>query len=268
MRIQFLKRTNIKLEKIVKERTRELEASKMELELANSTKNRFFSIVAHDLKNPFNALINYSYILLTDYKELSDDEKIQFIKGIKDSSESTYKFLQNLLIWARTQSNNIKCIPKEVNIKFVIDEAFRFLNVQANEKNIRLLSSIENDTFVFADENMLNTIFINLLTNAIKYSYEGKSVFVDIVEITDDFIKISVRDEGIGINDEVKKKLFHIEHSYSIKGTKGETGTGLGLIITNEFIKANKGKIEVESKLGAGTTFYVTLPTPKNILEK
>ncbi len=268
MRIQFLKRTNIKLEKIVKERTRELEASKMELELANSTKNRFFSIVAHDLKNPFNALINYSYILLTDYKELSDDEKIQFIKGIKDSSESTYKFLQNLLIWARTQSNSIKCIPKEVNIKFVIDEAFRFLNVQANEKNIRLLSSIENDTFVFADENMLNTIFINLLTNAIKYSYEGKSVFVDIVEITDDFIKISVRDEGIGINDEVKKKLFHIEHSYSIKGTKGETGTGLGLIITNEFIKANKGKIEVESKLGAGTTFYVTLPTPKNILEK
>lgn len=264
MRIQFLKRTNIKLENIVKERTKELEASKMELELANSTKNRFFSIVAHDLKNPFNALINYSDILLTDFKELTDDEKIKFIKGIKDSSESTYKFLQNLLIWARAQTNRINCIPKEVNIKLVVDDIFKVLNVYSNDKKIKLISSLDNDTFVFADENMLNTIFINLLTNAIKYSNEGHSVYVDFVEADNNSIKISIRDEGVGMNDETLKRLFQIEYNHSNDGTKGEKGTGLGLIITNEFIKANNGKIEVESKQGVGTTFYITLPAPKN----
>jgi len=210
------------------------------------------------------ALTNFSDILYTDYKELTEDEKLEFIEGIKKSSESIFTLLKNLLTWARSQTNRIQCIPKEVNIKLVVEDMFKVLSVYANDKKIKLVTSIDNDTFVFADENMLNTILINLITNAIKYSNEGHSVYVDITEQNNGFIKLSIRDEGVGMNNETQKRLFQIEHNLSNDGTKGEKGTGLGLIITNEFIKANNGKIEVESKLGEGTTFYITIPASKN----
>jgi len=260
LRIKFLRDNNIRLENIVKVRTQELEESKKELEIANATKNKFFSIIAHDLKNPFNALLNYSDILLTDYNILTEDEKIQFITGIKDSSESTYKFLQNLLTWARTQTDKIQYNPKTINIDLALSHCFKVLEVISNNKKIKLISSVHEDKFVYADENMLNTIFMNLLSNAIKFSEENKSVFVSIEKEDENSITISVRDEGIGMKETDKAKLFKIDEYHSTAGTKGETGTGIGLIITYEFMKSNKGKIEVESKLGKGTEFFLTFP--------
>ncbi|MCX7611958.1 MAG: ATP-binding protein [Ignavibacterium sp.] len=260
LRIRFLKNTNLRLEKLVNERTIELENSKRELEIANSTKNKFFSIIAHDLKNPFNALINYSDILLTDFDILTNDEKKSFIQGMKESSESTFKFLQNLLTWARTQTNKIQYIPSQIDLKSIVKECFDFLNVTSQDKNIKLISNIEEGKIVFVDKNMVYTILVNLLNNAIKFSNEGKTIYVGIKDENEDNLTIFVKDEGVGINDEDQKKLFHIESYHSTKGTKGETGTGLGLILVFEFVRINKGKIWIESKLGEGTTFFITLP--------
>jgi signal transduction histidine kinase len=170
--------------------------------------------------------------------------------------------LENLLEWSRSQTGRIQMKPENIDLYKLVDDNVDFLQNQAGNKKIQLINKVASPTHVHADDNMLNTVIRNLISNAIKYTGEGGSITVSSYE-KDGMVKISVIDTGIGIKPENIEKLFRIDVNYSTKGTADETGTGLGLILCKEFISRNKGEIWVESELGKGSTFKFTLPEGK-----
>jgi two-component system, sensor histidine kinase and response regulator len=250
-----LQTINDNLEKLVEERTRELAT-------ANATKDKFFSIIAHDLKNSFNGLLGYSNILLSDFDSFPDDEKITMISAIRQVSESTYKLLQNLLDWARVQTGVIPFTPEEIYLNSFLSDEYNMQRKLAEQKNITMEFKATEDLKVFADINMISTVIRNLLSNAIKYSRNGGHVTLAL-EKEGEFAVIKVKDDGIGISPENVKKLFKVNEDYKTYGTNNEEGTGLGLILCKEFIAKNNGEIQVESELNAGTETSFKLPIKK-----
>lgn len=233
--------------------------SEKRLKELNITKDKFFSIIAHDLRNPIGILMNYSELLLMSFNRFDKEKKIKYITTINESSKLTFRLLENLLEWSRTQSNRIEFVPELFNLSHVITENINLLTINANNKNLFLQSDVLDDHEVFADKNMITTVIRNLISNAIKFTKNGGiSVYSDKY---DNYIKISITDTGEGIEKENIKKLFTIEDNISTKGTDGERGTGLGLILCKEFVEKNGGKIWVESEVGKGSTFYFTLST-------
>lgn len=230
-----------------------------ELERLNVTKDKFFSIIAHDLKNPFHAIMGFSELLSKEFKDMDDNQKLGLIDLINVSSESAFNLLENLLQWARTQTDKIKFSPDNISLKSVIDQNIRLLKVSALKKKINLVTEIGSDIFVFADENMLNTIIRNLASNAIKFTDAQGSVTIS-ADDRGEVYQVNISDTGIGIDDETIDKLFRIDSYHTTSGTSGESGTGLGLIICNEFVKKNGGKLNVTSKTGVGSTFSFSLP--------
>lgn len=236
-----------------------LRKANSELEKLNRTKDKFFSIIAHDLKNPFHAIIGFSELLRKDFHEMDDQQKIGLMELINISSESAYSLLENLLQWARTQTDKIKFKPENMDIHDVIKSNINFHKVSAEKKQIKLTSNLQSSLYVFADKNMINTVVRNLISNAIKFTKNKGEIKVQIVETTQN-VEIQIIDNGMGINKENLEKLFRIDTYYSTQGTSGESGTGLGLIICKEFIEKNGGKIKVESEINKGSTFSFTLP--------
>lgn len=233
-----------------------------ELKSLNSMKDRLFSIIAHDLKSPFQALLGYSQFLDDNYKELAEEEKLEFIRRISNISNGTLRLLNNLLDWSRLQSDTIKFKPEPANI---IEEIAQFIDIQINiarSKGINLKLEIEEKLSILVDRDMFETIMRNLISNAIKYSYSGGSITLSAVE-ENEFVKISVMDSGVGIKEDNLKKLFSFNNHFTTKGTNEEKGTGLGLLICKEMIEKNGGSIKVESAEGKGTTFSFTLPQSK-----
>lgn len=244
------------------ERKRSAEAIKKfseELKELNTTKDKFFSIIAHDLKNPFITIMGFSDILLSDYNELTDEERKYYIEEMKKSADLSHDLLQNLLQWSRSQTGRIDYHPEKLNLLETIEENFVLLKKSAENKMIELNHNISKDIFVNADEAMLNTVFRNLLTNAIKFSNKNGKISVTVSDNEYSFL-INVRDTGIGMNKERVNELFKLDSTNSTAGTSGETGTGLGLILCKEFIEKHGGKIWVESEEGKGSTFSFTLP--------
>lgn len=244
------------------ERKRSAEAIKKfseELKELNTTKDKFFSIIAHDLKNPFITIMGFSDILLSDYNELTDEERKYYIEEMKKSADLSHDLLQNLLQWSRSQTCRIDYHPEKLNLLETIEENFVLLKKSAENKMIELNHNISKDVFVNADEAMLNTVFRNLLTNAIKFSNKNGKISVTVSDNEYSFL-INVRDTGIGMNKERVNELFKLDSTNSTAGTSGETGTGLGLILCKEFIEKHGGKIWVESEEGKGSTFSFTLP--------
>ena len=231
-----------------------------ELKQLNATKDRFFSIIAHDLKNPFITILGFTDLLYSDYKELSDDERLSFILEMKKSAEVSFNLLQNLLQWSRSQTGRLEFNPQKLDLIKIIDENFLLLSNSAEQKEIRLYNQIVSTIEVIADEDMLNTVFRNLLTNAIKFSNKGGIISVSASAINS-FAEICVSDCGVGMNQKAIDNLFRLEITRSTTGTENETGTGLGLILCKEFIENNGGKIRVESEVGKGSKFIITLPT-------
>ena len=229
-----------------------------ELEVLNSTKDKFFSIIAHDLRNPFITILGFSDVLITDYSEMSDDEKIYYITEMKKAAEVSHNLLQNLLQWSRSQTGRIDFHPSSLNLKNIVRENLDLVAAIAERKEIKLESKIPDDTFVFADEDMLNTIIRNLISNAIKFTKRNGTIKISSSRI-EDIVEVSVADNGIGMNDETRQKLFRIDMTQSSFGTENEAGTGLGLILCKEFVEKNSGQIRVESTPDVGTTFYFTL---------
>lgn len=241
--------------------------SERQLRELNATKDKFFSIIAHDIKNPFNAIMGFSHLLNEDYELFTDEERKQFVGNISQASEDVYNLLENLLKWSWTQNGQISYNPKNLDLKEICSETIAVLNLQAERKSIKIECSINEPIFVFADENMLKTVFRNLISNAIKFTNENGFIKINhfIFEKKQDnsllkYIQIQVKDNGVGISQEDLKKLFRIDEKINSKGTIGETGTGLGLILCKEFIVKNKGKIWVESELGEGSNFNFTIP--------
>lgn len=257
IRISILNKQKINLENKVEERTEELRE-------INSAKDKLFSIIAHDLKNPFNALIGYSSLLGEYHEEFSEEEKKKHIKAINDISQGTYKLLENLLEWSRSQMGTIEFNPELLSLNLLIAEVYEILEPSASKKSIIINSNIEENLRVYADKNMLSLIIRNLLSNAIKFTpKDGKiSVSAELIinNLEDDVVKISVIDTGVGIPAERLAKLFKLEDSFSTKGTENEHGTGLGLVLCKEFADKHGGTIEVDSKPGEGSRFIVILP--------
>jgi len=239
----------------------DLKKANVQLEYLNATKNKFFSIIAHDLKNPFQAIFGFSELLLRNYDDFDAPQKMDLLGMIKTSSESAYNLLENLLQWARTQTDRIKYNPAPSDIAELIEQNITLNQASAENKHISLISECNCPSKAFSDKNMINLVLRNLISNAIKFTNDGGIVTIQCSEDKKkpDQIEISIVDTGIGISQENIKKLFRIDEYFSTAGTAGESGTGLGLIICKEFVEKNKGEIKIQSELGVGTTFTFTL---------
>jgi signal transduction histidine kinase len=240
----------------------ELNFQKKNLEIANATKDKFFGIISHDLRNPFNLLLGLSELLVEQINAAEYDKSKEIAEKINQTSSVAFDLLENLLTWSRSQTGQIQFNPSNLNIRDVIDTNILLLKSSAENKGIYLSSSLTDDLYVHADKNMLLTVLRNLLTNAIKFSRNSDKIIVKTEE-KDDCIIIHVLDTGIGIDKHVIEKLFKVNENVKTDGTANERGTGLGLILCKEFIDWHQGRIWVESKKGIGSRFSFTLPKVK-----
>lgn len=231
-----------------------------ELHELNATKDKFFSIIAHDIKNPFSAIMGFSALLEENYREWNDEMKMEVINLVHVSTKNLYQLLENLLQWSRSQRGTIEFKPQRIELKELIHNVTGLMNGTAEAKNIDLeIMLAENAVAVNADRQMLDTILRNLIGNSVKFTNNGGKVQV-ISEAINDFVKIHVVDNGVGMNDDVKKNLFRIDTNFTLPGTDNEIGTGLGLILVKEFVEKHGGTIDVESEPGKGSRFHFTLP--------
>ncbi len=248
----------------VEERTQTINQQNIELVELNATKDKFFSIIAHDLKSPFSSMLGFSNMLDKKFDKYDSEKKKKFIKIINQGLQDTYKLLENLLYWSRSQRGSIDFKPEKLNLYLLINETTELLNQSAENKSIELINQIPENIFVDADKDMLSTIIRNLVSNAIKFTPIGGQIKIEVnlptISNNQEFVEIMVIDSGVGILKEVQSKLFDISENTSTQGTEDESGTGLGLILCKEFAEKHGGKIEVESEIGKGSTFSFTIP--------
>jgi PAS domain S-box-containing protein len=235
-----------------------------ELRESNASKDKMFSIIAHDLRTPFNGLLAFSDILSNDFESLSKDEVQEYIEVIRDLSRNTFNLLEKLLQWSRLQTGRMEFKPSAIDIDNLTKSVANLLSASAKGKNIKLSCSVEEGLQVYGDTNMIHAVIRNLTSNAIKFTPENGSVNITALKLSDIYTEITVSDNGIGMKTDEINKLFRIECQHSTKGTKGETGTGLGLLLCKEFVDLNNGTIRVESEPGAGSRFIITLPLTEN----
>lgn len=246
---------------ITERKTAEKLLKKQEIELKdlNATKDKFFSIIAHDLRSPFNGVLGLSEMIYEQCENQQYDELLHLTGLLKKTANQSYELLNNLLEWSSTQSGRKKFNPQKLNLYRIFDDTVNLVSIGILEKNINIEVNCEKNLNVFADPEMLNTIMRNLLTNALKYSFQdGKISISAVIRSTD--VLVAVKDTGIGINPKLQKKLFEIGENIITPGTNKEKGTGLGLILCKEFIEIHREKIWLESDVNKGTTFYFTLP--------
>jgi signal transduction histidine kinase len=230
-----------------------------ELQEINATKDKFFSIIAHDLKNPFNNILASSNLLATCFDTMDPNHIIKSVAAINNSANSAYKLLENLLEWSRAQTGLIEFNQERTILKNNIDLACEITESIASNKNLSLDLDISQSIEVFADRNMLNTVLRNLITNALKYTNKGGVIKIRAYS-QDNNIIVSVIDNGVGIDPAIMDNLFNISQKVSTTGTERETGTGLGLLLCKEFVEKHGGEIWVDSELGKGSEFKFTLP--------
>ncbi|GEC70897.1 Signal transduction histidine kinase [Flavobacterium flevense] len=235
------------------------EEKEMQVKKLLDDKDKFFSIIAHDLRGPFNGIIGLSELLLENDNQLKPKETNEFIQLIHQSSKNVYSLLENLLTWAQSQTGSLEFSPKKIEISPIINKTISLLDNIAKSKNIRIESKIKNEEYAFADKDMLETIFRNLISNAIKFTENNGEVQLSITRENNQIV-FSVQDNGIGIPPEKITNLFAINHRNTTSGTNDETGTGLGLMLCKDFVKKHGGKIWVESEIGKGSNFKFSIP--------
>lgn len=224
-----------------------------------STKDKLFSIIAHDLRSPFNAILGFSKLLIEDTKDLEVDESKKQLKIINSSAKSTLILLDNLLNWSKAQTGQIIYKPQKANLSVIIREILEVSNSIAKLKNISLNYIQTDEIEVFADLDMLKTILRNLISNAVKYTHSNGKIDISAVRNQNN-IKITVSDNGVGMSEDTRNKLFKIDTNVTTTGTLNEKGSGLGLVLCKEFVEKHSGVIWVESELGKGSAFVFSLP--------
>ena len=244
---------------VINKQKKEIEDQRVKLDELNASKDKFFSIIAHDLKNPIGGFLNLTEIMSEDLNSFSDNEKQEFIDLLHSSAKQLYSLLENLLHWSRAQTGKITVDIEQVDVFSVIQNNIGLVENSANVKHIKISNESIRNISVLADVNMLNTIIRNLLTNAIKFSYENSTIEV-LSEISNDKVNIVIKDHGVGVSQENLNKLFLIDQNVSTNGTNNEHGTGLGLILCKEFAQRMNGDMCCESELNVGSSFIVTLP--------
>jgi two-component system sensor histidine kinase/response regulator len=254
---------NIVRENIERKQAEEkLKQVNYELKELNATKDKFFNIVAHDLKNPFSALIGCSELLFENIHQIDTEEIIKLSKVLNDSAKSGYALLQNLLDWSRSQTGIMKINIEKINLKNLIEENISSHLLNYTNKEINMYSDINDDIFVFTDRNMISIVLRNLLGNAVKFTPRFGKVYVRTI-LERNEVSILVKDTGTGISGDNIDNLFRIDSDYKRLGTDNEQGTGLGLKLSKEFVEKLGGKISVESEFGKGCDFKFTLPLDK-----
>ncbi len=233
----------------------------------NESKDKLFSIVAHDIRNPFSAIQGYSEVLYNDHKELSREEIKTFAGYLNEASNSLLGLIQNLLDWARSQMKSIKVNYTDFNLNELIDRVIHAHESFAEIKDISIEKEILDNFSVYADYNMIDTVLRNLISNAIKFTPENGKVKISVIKKFDQ-CEISVKDTGVGMSELIINKILNTNKPLSTKGTNNEGGTGLGLLLCKEFINKNNGVFTIESKIGEGSTFKFVLPTNAKSIEK
>jgi len=257
---EYLEEKNLEIEN----QKNAIEKANEELQKLSDTKDKFFSIISHDLKTPFNAMIGFSNLLSQHYEEYTPEEQKKFISIIDESANNTYKLLTSLLEWAQAQTDNDQLKLESINLFLLVSEIFTLLKQTAEGKDIKLINQIEKTLVVNVDINKLTSVIRNLVTNAIKFTHSGGKITVNTNTIKrpsgNYYIQVTVEDTGIGIEPDKQKTLFDITQKVSTLGTHEEVGTGLGLILCQEFIKRHQGEIWVESEINKGSKFIFSLP--------
>ncbi|MFP4556893.1 MAG: tetratricopeptide repeat protein [Bacteroidales bacterium] len=251
----IIRKKNINLN----ETNEKLAKSEDELKKIVQTKDKLFSIIAHDLRSPFTALVGLTEVLAKQAKDLNPTEVSEYGNLIHESSGKLLNLIENLLQWSRSQTGRLKISPKKMHLNDVVRDVLSTLHIQADSKKIKIQSFIADDIDIIADYDSITAVFRNLVSNAIKFTEPEGSIRLE-AKTSDDNVIINISDSGVGISQENLAKLFRIKDSFSTKGTSNEAGTGLGLIVCKEFVEKNNGRIKAKSKLGEGTTFTVTLP--------
>jgi len=244
---------------LLHEKNELIHLQKEQLKEAVATKDKFFSIIAHDLKSQFNTILGFTEVLDTNYEDYTDEERKKFIGILTKTSKNTFFLLENLLIWAKAQRGSIKIIKEYLNLKELVDISLLVYRGTATLKNIQIQNNISSMQHVYADSETMKIVIGNLIYNAIKFTHKGGEIRLSC-KVLDKSVEIYIHDTGVGMSKEVTKKLFRIEESFSTKGTSNEEGTGLGLIICKEFVEKNDGEISIESETGKGSTFIISLP--------
>jgi two-component system sensor histidine kinase/response regulator len=241
-------------------RKEELEKQRDILSELNATKDKLFSILGHDLRSPFSSIIGFSDLLLKNVRKYSIDRIEKHLRIIDDTARSTFNLLNTLLEWAGSQSGGIGFDPELILISKIIDTELILLKQQAERKEVKLLLSTNgNEVALEADPDLLSSVFRNFISNAIKYSFIGNTVEITL-RFENDYFSFLVKDYGLGMSAETQEKLFKLNTNESVHGTAGEKGTGLGLVLSKDFIDKHKGKIWAESELDKGSVFGFSIP--------
>ncbi len=268
-----LKIANIRLEKLIEERTseiakknkeleeqtKEIEKQRVVLEEVNASKDKFFSIIAHDLRSPFSGFLNLTEMMAGNSEEFTISEFSNISRSINKSADNLYKLLNNLLEWAMVQQGNLSYELTYQNLFVMVYQSISTLAEQAEQKGISIINQVDENLNVFADEKLVNTIMRNLLSNALKFTPKNGKVTISSRLLDNDMIEIAVKDTGIGMDKEHVNMLFKIDEKVGRSGTDNEPSTGLGLILCKEFVEKLNGKIYLDSNVNEGSTFYFTL---------
>ena len=258
--------THLELKKardFISEQNKRLAAQNEELRELNATKDKFFSIIAHDLKNPFGQMMMFAELLQEELQKASADRLEHFINIICQVSKQGYRLLENLLEWSRAQTDGIPFEPRPIHLRSLVMESVGVVAHHAENKRIQIEIDIPEHLTLYADAYMTATILRNLVSNAVKFSHEGGAIGIAARNSSEE-VEISVTDNGVGIAEKHLRKIFRVDAHHSTRGTKQEKGTGLGLILCKEFVEKHGGRIDVNSEVGKGSCFRLVYPNPVN----
>ena len=236
-----------------------LQRQKKELAELNATKDKFFSIISHDMRGIFVPIMGSTDIIKRMVKKYDDDRLNKFSKNLSSSVKNAIKLFENLIEWSRLQQGNMEFVQSKLSLKDLIAQTVDLFMEHQKSKNIKIINEVIDDFQVYGDENMIKTIIRNLISNALKFTNSGGKITLKAKK-QDSLIEVSVSDSGIGINPDKVKDLFTLKQQKSVVGTGGEHGTGLGLILCKDFVEKHEGKIWVNSIVGHGSTFTFSLP--------
>ena len=237
----------------------EIKSKNEELHKLNAEKDKFFSIIAHDLRSPFNFLLGFTELMSDDAQNFSLDEMKIFSKELNQSAHHTFDLLEDLLAWARMERGLTEYNPQNVRLKTAINESLYILAESARSKSIELSVEVPDDLDILADPSMLQVIIRNLTSNAIKFTKNGGAIWISSTK-DNDAVSITIRDSGIGMSDEIRQNLFRMDVNTKRKGTAGESSSGLGLLLCKEFVEKHGGEISVMSSINEGSTFTFSIP--------
>ena len=248
-----------KISEELQQKNRELEKSEKELLELNDTKDKFFSIVSHDLRSPLLSLTGFTDLLSSSYDTMTKEEIEEALSSLNRNTKNVYSLVENLLDWAKIQMGKQEIFPKEVNLLSVVNTVVDVFKVSLDDKNLNVIKEINENMNLFVDSNVLHTVIRNIVSNSIKFTNAGGTITFEAKCVNDSCV-LTLSDTGVGIEPEILEKLFIIDRLKTKPGLQGEKGSGLGLILSKELVESSGGSINVQSEVGKGTTFTITFP--------